>query len=155
MTRVRWQSLPTSANGNALALPDGALHSFQQTLNELDLEDSVTTFTTSEFGRTFTSNGDGTDHARTSDYLVMGGAVDGGKTHGEPIVYSGVPEGEHWGQELFGPNDVGSGRFIPEYSTDQYGATLARRWMGVPESDLGDMVPHLASFDPGDLGFMV
>ncbi len=130
-----------------------ALVSFQETLKELSVEDSVTTFTASEFGRTLTINGDGTDHAWAGDFLVMGGAVDGGKIHGEPIEYSDQPLGEFWGEKLFGPRDVGSGRFIPKYSSDQYGATLAK-WMGITDGDLNAIFPNLNNFPARDLGFM-
>lgn len=136
-----------------LGLVDEALSSFQQTLADLLVEDTVTTFTASEFGRSLTSNGTGTDHAWATDYMVMGGAVDGGKMHGDPMEYSDVPEGTHRGEKLFGPQDVGSGRFIPAYSTDQYGATLAS-WMGVTGSDLATIFPNLENFSAYDLGFI-
>lgn len=130
-----------------------AMLSFQRTLEEMGVEQSVTTFTASEFGRTLTSNGNGTDHAWATDYLVMGGAVDGGKTHGDPIQYSDVPQDQRLTEKLFGSEDVGSGRFIPKYSTDQYGATLAK-WMGVNDSDLGIIFPNLNNFSSQNLGFM-
>jgi uncharacterized protein (DUF1501 family) len=141
-----------------LAELNEALSSFQQALAFLQVEDSVTTFTASEFGRTLTSNGDGTDHAWATDYMVMGGAVDGGKMYGTPIEYSDVPEGVHATpgsapEKLFGPRDVGSGRFIPAYSTDQYGATLAN-WMGVNDDDLLTTFPNLENFSAHDLGFI-
>ncbi|MEE9346354.1 MAG: DUF1501 domain-containing protein [Methylococcales bacterium] len=136
-----------------LAQLDEALVSFQRTLEEIGVEESVTTFTASEFGRTLTSNGNGTDHAWATDYLVMGGAVDGGKIHGETIQYSDVPQGQHLTEKLFGPQDVGSGRFIPAYSTDQYGATLAK-WMGINDSDLDTIFPNLRHFPVQNLGFM-
>ncbi len=136
-----------------LTLLNDALFSFQNTLEELGAEDSVTTFTASEFGRTLTSNGTGTDHAWATDYMVMGGAVDGGKIHGEVIEYSSTAEGIHRQEKLFGSQDVGSGRFIPKYSTDQYGATLAK-WMGVTDNDLLNIYPNLGNFTVRDLGFM-
>lgn len=137
-----------------LGLLNDALTSFQQTLVDLNVnEDSVTTFTASEFGRSLTRNEDGTDHAWATDYMVMGGAVDGGKMHGDPMEYSNIAEGTHGEERLFGPNDVGSGRFIPAYSTDQYGATLAR-WMGVTNDDLLSIFPNLGNFAVHDLGFM-
>ncbi|HHJ38474.1 MAG: hypothetical protein AXA67_12920 [Methylothermaceae bacteria B42] len=146
-------SMQLTEHQNLFTSLNDALVSFQRTLEELNVEDSVTTFTASEFGRTLTINGDGTDHAWACDLLVMGGAVDGGKVHGEPIEYSDQSLGEHWGEKLFGPRDVGSGRFIPKYSTDQYGATLAK-WMGITDGDLIKIFPHLNNFSTRDLGFM-
>ncbi|MCH9669978.1 MAG: DUF1501 domain-containing protein [Gammaproteobacteria bacterium] len=130
-----------------------AMFSFQRTLEELNLAQTVTTFTASEFGRTMTSNGDGTDHAWAADYLVMGGQVNGGQIHGDPIAYTAQAQGQHWGQPLFGPNDVGSGRFVPKYATDQYGATLAK-WLGLDAADANAVFPNLNKFPLKDLGFM-
>jgi uncharacterized protein (DUF1501 family) len=141
-------------HGNLAGLLSEALESFYRTTVELGIENSVTTFTATEFGRTFTSNGDGVDHAWATDLMVMGGAVKGGQIHGEPIQYSDVPVGVHWGENLFGANDVGSGRFIPKYSTDQYGATLAK-WMGFSDIDLLGIFPNLNNFTQKNLGFMI
>ena len=137
---------------NLTALASG-LFSFQRTLQELGVENSVTTFTFSEFNRTLTINGDGTDHAWAGDQIVMGGAVDGGKVHGAPIAYSTAGTGEHWGDTLFGPSDTGAGRFVPQYSMDQYGATLAK-WMGIKGTDFDAIFPNLRNFTQKDLGFM-
>lgn len=142
-----------ASHGRLLGELNDALYSFQRTLEELRVEDSVTTFTASEFGRTLTSNGRGTDHAWATDYLVMGGAVEGGNIHGEPIEYSDLAQGQHNSEKLFGNQDVGSGRFIPKYSTDQYGATLAK-WMGINDADLDAIFPNLNRFDTRDLGFL-
>lgn len=140
-------------HGGQLAELASALFNFQRTLQELDVENSVTTFTFSEFNRTLTINGDGTDHAWAGDQIVMGGAVDGGKVHGTPIAYTAGGIGEHWGDTLFGPNDTGAGRFVPTYSMDQYGATLAR-WMGIKGTDFDAIFPNLVNFTQKDLGFM-
>jgi uncharacterized protein (DUF1501 family) len=74
----------------------------------------VTLFTASDFGRTFTSNGDGTDHGWGSHHFVVGGAVKG------QDIYGNMPA-TGLGHEL----DVGSGALLPTISVDQYGATLA------------------------------
>ncbi len=120
-----------------------ALNSFQKTTVELGLEDSVTTFTASEFGRSYTANDDGTDHAWAEHNLVMGGAVKGGQIHGELLD-----------QTVDGDDDASdTGRFIPKYGVDQYGATLAK-WMGMSDSDLSEIFPNLDNFNTNDLGFM-
>lgn len=142
-----------AAHSRLLSELNDALFSFQRTMQELGVEDSVTTFTASEFGRTLTSNGRGTDHAWATDYLVMGGAVNGGIIHGEPIEYSDVAQGQHLTETLFGDQDVGSGRFIPKYSTDQYGSTLAK-WMGINDVDQDTIFPNLNSFSIRDLGLL-
>ena len=60
-----------------------AIAAFQTAVrDELFIPESVTTFTQSDFGRTLTSNGDGTDHAWGGNQLVVGGAVNGGDLYG-------------------------------------------------------------------------
>ncbi len=128
---------------------NSALGNFRNALSTLKLTDSVTTFTASDFGRTLTSNGNGTDHGWGGHNFVFGGAVSGGRVVGELPSYAKVNN----------PNDTGdkhgefAGRIIPTQSVGQYGATLAR-WMGVPEASLTSMFPDLAQFKKQDLGFM-
>jgi len=122
---------------------NNALSSFYQSTVDLGVEDSVTTFTASEFGRTYSINGDGTDHAWSGHNLIMGGAVKGGQIHGDMPDFT-----------IGGPDDTDeAGRFIPKYGVDQYGATLAK-WMGMTNSDMNDIFPNLSNFDTKDLGFM-
>jgi uncharacterized protein (DUF1501 family) len=120
-----------------------AITAFQSALDELSVGNNVTTFTQSDFGRTLTSNGDGTDHAWGGNQLIVGGAVAGGDLYGSyPVL------------EIGGPEDVGGGRMIPSTSADQYAATLAR-WFGIPDVDLDVVAPNLANFAQRDLGFMI
>lgn len=125
---------------------DSGLASFQATINEIGLGDSVTTFTASDFGRTLTINGDGTDHGWGGHYMVMGNSVRGGKLYGDmPSYITG------------GIDDVSeTGRVIPKISVNQYGAVLGR-WMGLSDSELGDIFPDLSNFNDSwktDLAFM-
>src|SRR5690606_31712457 len=109
---------------------------------ELGVSEKVTTFTLSEFGRTLTSNGDGTDHGWGGTQLVLGDAVLGRR------IYGTYPR-----LELGGPDDVGGGRILPCVATDQFAATLAR-WFGVADSDLLNVAPHLTNFTESDLGML-
>jgi uncharacterized protein (DUF1501 family) len=61
---------------------DTALSEFDSALGELGLRDCVTTFTISDFARTLTSNGNGTDHGWGGNAIVMGGAVKGKDMYG-------------------------------------------------------------------------
>jgi uncharacterized protein (DUF1501 family) len=119
-----------------------ALNAFNNATIELGLQDKVTTFTASDFGRTLTSNGDGTDHAWGSHQLIMGGAVQGGD------IYGTMPS-----LAIDSDDDIGEGRIIPTTSMDQYGATLAS-WFGLDASNFGDVFPNLGNFDTVDLGFL-
>ena len=120
-----------------------AMAAFYAATVELQIQDSVTTFTQSDFGRTLTSNGDGTDHAWGGNQLVIGGSVRGQEIYGTyPVL------------EIGGADDVGGGRMIPTTSADQFAATLAK-WFGIPDADLDIVAPHIDNFVQRDLGFMV
>ena len=119
-----------------------AMTAFYKAMVELGISDSVTTFTQSDFGRTLTSNGDGSDHGWGGVQLVVGDAVAGQRMYG---TYSDLA--------LNGPNDVGGGRIIPTTSSDQYAATIAK-WFGIPDVDLDAVAPNLANFATRDLGFL-
>jgi uncharacterized protein (DUF1501 family) len=121
---------------------DEGMALFYQALEALGMENQVTTFTTSEFGRTLARNGDGTDHGWGSHHWVMGGAVKGQTLYGQlPAL------------EINSDDDLGRGRIIPQLSFDQYAATLGK-WFGLPAEDLGGIFPNLKNFAMRDLGFM-
>jgi uncharacterized protein (DUF1501 family) len=120
---------------------DGALASFQAAMTELGVANQVTTFTGSDFGRTLTSNGDGSDHGWGAHHFVMGGAVKGGTFFGSLPEYG-----------VGGAHDVGQGRLLPTTGVDQLGATLAT-WMGVSASDLPLVLPQIGNYSVKDLGF--
>lgn len=121
-----------------------AMAAFYNATGEIGVRDSVTTFTESEFSRTFQPNGTfGTDHAWGGHQLVMGGAVNGGNMYGRFPVLA-----------LNGPDDSGNrGNWIPAVSLDQYGATLAT-WFGVQPGDLPFVFPNLVNFPSQSLGFL-
>jgi uncharacterized protein (DUF1501 family) len=108
----------------------------------LGVANSVTAFTGSDFGRTLTSNGDGSDHGWGSHHFIVGGAVQGQRYYGTfPIM------------GLNNDDEVGSGRLLPTTAVDQYAATLAR-WFGISDSNLSLVLPNIGSFATSNLGFM-
>lgn len=116
-----------------------AIRSFFDSLVEMGVENNVTTFTASDFGRTLGVNGDGTDHGWGSHHIVVGGAVDGGQIHGD------IPP------PVLGHNqDAGRGRLIPQLSVDQYAGALGS-WFGLSTSELHDVIPGLGNFDSSAL----
>lgn len=127
---------------NLMAGVSQSIAYFLSALRGLGLENNVTLFTASDFGRTLTSNGAGSDHGWGSHHFVAGGAVNGGD------IYGHFPN-----LSLGGPDDVGSGRLLPSTSVTAYGATLAR-WMGVSSTNLPSVFSNLGNFDNTALGFV-
>jgi uncharacterized protein (DUF1501 family) len=124
-----------------LTAVNNALGSFYDATVELGVANQVTTFTASDFGRTLTSNGDGSDHGWGSHHVVMGGAVKGGRYWGSlPSV------------SVNGPDDVGQGRLLPTTAVDQLGATLAT-WMGISATDLPLVLPQIGNYSQRDMGY--
>ena len=133
-----------------------AMSAFYQTTVQLGVENNVTAFTASDFGRTLSSNGDGTDHGWGSHHMVVGGAVQGKAFYGTaPPVGAGntATPVDAW--------HVGQGRLLPTTSVDQYAATLAT-WFGVDASELAGILPNIVNFGgsanginyPVNLGFV-
>jgi uncharacterized protein (DUF1501 family) len=122
---------------------DGALASFYAATVELGVASDVTSFTASDFGRTYICNGNGSDHGWGAHHLVVGGSVTGGRFYGQVPTLA-----------VDGPDDSGDGRWIPTTSVDEYSATLAS-WFGVATGDLPTVFPNLGRFNNPDMGFMV
>jgi uncharacterized protein (DUF1501 family) len=120
-----------------------ALEYFDGLMTTTGLSDQVTAFTASDFGRTLTSNSDGTDHGWGSHHFVVGGAVAGGDMYGPyPVIGSNQT------------NDVGAGRLIPTIGVDQYAGTLAR-WFGLSDGQVRTVFPNFGNFGSSPyLGFL-
>lgn len=121
-----------------------AMRAFYDATVTLGVADKVTAFTASDFGRTLTSNSNGSDHGWGSMHFVMGGAVNGRNFYGTPPVVANN-----------GPDDVGQGRLLPALSVDQYGATLAS-WFGVSAGNMPTVLPNINNYNPStwNLGFV-
>lgn len=131
-----WDHHDEVLNNQKRMLPEvsTALSEFRDAMVELGVYDNVTTFTISEFARTLTSNGRGSDHGWGGHQLVMGGAVNGGQMLGTyPTLH-----GNH-------PMDTGRGVFMPTTSTEEYFGELAL-WFGVSPNDLDRVLPNVHSF---------
>lgn len=129
-----------------------AMSAFYDATVELGVANQVTAFTASDFGRTLSSNGDGSDHGWGSHHLMVGGAVKGKAFYGKapPVSVTNTADAnDQW--------HVGQGRLLPSTSVDQYAATLAK-WFGVSNTELAGVLPNLSHFGgadyPIDLGFM-
>jgi uncharacterized protein (DUF1501 family) len=123
---------------------DAGLAAFHGAMSDVGAADAVTSFTLSDFARTYAPNTTGgSDHAWGSHHLVAGGAVKGGK------IYGAVPT-----LALGGPDDVGGEcRWIPTIAVDQYAATLAT-WFGVSATQLAVVLPNLGAFPTAPIGFV-
>jgi uncharacterized protein (DUF1501 family) len=134
-----------TAHADLMARLDHAIAYFNTVMTSVqgtDMRKQVTLFTASDFGRTFVTNGAGTDHGWGSHHFIVGGAVKGRDIYGSFPV-SGINHNL----------DVGSGSLLPTTSVDQYGATLAL-WFGVPADQLVNVFPNIANFTTKNLGFM-
>jgi uncharacterized protein (DUF1501 family) len=136
---------PQLANhANLLGGVSAAMKGFQDALDSIGKGSAVTSFTASDFNRTYDSNGQGTDHGWGGHHVIMGGAVKGGRLYGSypdpDITVAG------------NPLDTGRGRWVPTTSVDQYAATLAK-WFGLSSTQIREVLPTIMNFDP-DLGFM-
>jgi uncharacterized protein (DUF1501 family) len=130
------------AHTNLLAELSQSMYAFQRALEQLGLSNNVTSFTASDFGRTFPSNGQGSDHGWGSHHLILGGAVNGQRTYGQFPALT-----------VNGPNDTSTGRWIPTTAIDQYFATIAT-WFGVDPGNLATVFPNIGRFPSSNLGFI-
>jgi uncharacterized protein (DUF1501 family) len=127
---------------NLMQRLNDAMSAFYAATVELGVADKVTTFTASDFGRTLSSNADGSDHGWGGHHFVMGGAVQGRRYYGiAPRV------------SIQTPDQVGQGRLLPSTSVDEFSATLAR-WFGCAENELPGILPNIANFPTTSLGFV-
>jgi uncharacterized protein (DUF1501 family) len=118
---------------------DDAMDWFYKATEELALQDRVTTFTASDFGRSLAVNVDGSDHGWGGVQFVLGGSVKGQQYFGS------APEILFEGGQISGAEDAGAGRLIPRTSVDEYAATLGH-WLGVPDPALNGIFPNLHKF---------
>ena len=145
--------LQNRGHADLLARLSQAMRYFDTTLGAINARNSVTTFTASDFGRTFTSNGDGTDHGWGAHHFVMGGAVRGGDLYGRfPTLGAKNANNSNFDSS---PDQLGNGALLPQTSVDQLGATLGR-WFGLSDAQLLGVFPNLANFNVAqrNLGFM-
>jgi hypothetical protein len=121
-----------------LQILDNALDEFNSALEEVGLSKNVITFTTSDFGRSLTSNGNGTDHAWGGNSIIMGDAIQGGEIFGE---YPNL--------ELNSNLDIGGGVLIPTTATDQLYSNLLQ-WYGIKKDSIKEILPNLDNFSKGN-----
>jgi len=120
---------------NALPVLANALKEFNDAMEEIGMKDKVVTFTVSDFARTLTTNGNGSDHAWGGNNMIMGGPVNGGQILGEYPSLS-----------LDGDYNLSSrGRLLPTTSVDEFYAELAL-WYGASPNDLDYILPNLCNF---------
>jgi uncharacterized protein (DUF1501 family) len=135
-------STTTGAHANLFAELSQCMLAFQRAMEQLGLSNNVTAFTASDFGRTFPSNGQGSDHGWGSHHMILGGAVKGQMTYGTFPTLT-----------VNGPDDTSTGRWIPTTAIDQYFATIAS-WFGVDSGNLPTVFPNLSRFATPNLGFV-
>jgi uncharacterized protein (DUF1501 family) len=120
---------------------DAAVKAFQDQMVALGMAEQVTLFSASDFGRTLTSNGQGSDHAWGGNQFVVGGAVKGRRIFGQFPSLKINPESG----PVVNPLDTGRGRLIPTTSCDEFFAEMAL-WLGVPKTQLTAVFPNIGNF---------
>lgn len=144
-----------NGQANLLTQFNAAVKAFYDETVAQGIASQVTTFTMSDFSRTFnpagSGSGVGSDHGWGGHHFVLGGAVNGGNFYGRPTA-----NGTFFPTLANnGPDDADNrGRFIPSTSVEQYAATLSR-WFGLPDVDIPIAFPNAANFPMMDLGFMM
>jgi len=119
---------------------DAGMACFSDELKAQGLWDAVVVVSASEFGRTLTSNGQGTDHAWGGNYWVAGGGIRGGQMLGEyPDDLTDA-----------GPRSLGQGRLIPKTPWEAVWAPVAS-WFGVDAEHMAAVLPNLQNFDASHL----
>ncbi|MEM8771737.1 MAG: DUF1501 domain-containing protein [Pseudomonadota bacterium] len=136
-------------SGQVNALPNlhteiaEAISAFHTAMGEINMNQNVTLFTASDFGRTMNDNGDGTDHGWGGHHFVVGGAVNGRRIYGDMAEID-------LEADTYTPS---RGRLIPAVSVEQYAATLGA-WFGLDTDELASAFPNLANFETANLGFV-
>lgn len=111
-----------------------SVKAFYDATVELGVSRDVVSYTVSDFGRTLSSNGRGSDHAWGGNQFAVGGSVNGAD------VYGDYPD------LLDNDVDVGRGRLIPTMSVDEHAAEIAL-WMGIKnDANLEAVLPNVRNF---------
>ena len=114
-----------------------AIEIFWTAIQSMGLQKNVVLYTASDFGRTLTSNGSGSDHAWGGNHFIISGSgnINGGEIYGE---YPDLALNNS-------STDLGRGRILPTTSVDSYMAELAY-WYGVPNSEMSTVIPNINNF---------
>jgi uncharacterized protein (DUF1501 family) len=144
------QPVASSGHGALLTQLNQAVGAFWAAMNEIGAANDVTALTMSDFGRTLSGNGDGSDHAWGGNLMVMGGRVDGNKLYG---TYPQMINNNN--DSVLKDWSFSRGQYIPTTAVDQVAATLSK-WMGVTDPlAMNSIFPNLDTFGVRDLGFML
>merc|ERR1712070_142008 len=112
-----------------------AIEAFYNEMVEQDIWDGITIVTTSDFGRTLNSNGQGTDHAWGGHNMIFGGSINGGRIFGQ------FPESLHEDNELH----LGNGVMLPTSPWESMWKPIAE-WLGVESNQMDEVLPNAANF---------
>ena len=114
-----------------------AIEIFWTAIQSMGLQNNVVLYTASDFGRTLTSNGSGSDHAWGGNHFIISGSgnINGGEIYGK---YPDLALDNS-------STDLGRGRILPTTSVDAYMAELAN-WYGVPQSEMSTVIPNINNF---------
>ncbi len=115
---------------------DAALGVFVDEMKNQSVWGDVAVVTISDFGRTLTSNGLGTDHAWGGNYWLAGGSVKGGRVLGKYPARL---------KEAHSDVNIGRGRILPTTPWEAMWSAVAE-WYGVTPQDMSRVLPNHANF---------
>jgi uncharacterized protein (DUF1501 family) len=123
-----------------------AIQIFWTAIKDMNLQNNVVLYTASDFGRTLTSNGSGSDHAWGGNHFIISGS----NGSGNGTINGGQIYGKYPDLALNNSStDLGRGRILPTTSVDAYMAELAN-WYGVPQSEMSTVIPNINNFSFSD-----
>ena len=128
----------TSHNPPWSRINDG-LNKFATEMKSQGVWDDVLVVSVSDFARTLTSNGDGTDHAWGGNHFIAGGGVKGGRFHGQ------FPQSLALDSDL---NINNRGRILPTSGWETMWSGILE-WMDVPADKMSEVLPNVHRF-PAD-----
>ena len=135
MTGFDTHNLVTGAAWERMPWIDDAMAKFSAEMKNEGVWQDVVMPYISDFGRTITSNGEGTDHAWAGNMLILGGGLNGSRILGQ------YPSGLDTDAEA----RTSRGRLIPTMPWEAMWDPIVQ-WFGVEPANLGTVLPNRGNF---------
>lgn len=114
-----------------------ALRKFVKKMVQEEVWNQVVMVSSSDFGRTLTSNGKGADHAWAGNHFILSGDLKGQQVFNDYGDLSSTPDN---------PMYLRRGRLIPKYPYENVLVPISK-WMGLQNDELAEVFPNIANFN--------